>query len=114
MCADNVVKLESIGFEWSLRTRVPHVDWDHRFNELKQYKVDHGDCNVPKGWKGNKQLAELGDSRQRDQYRLLKEGKPSPMTEERIGRRRVVVCVPRGTFQIRSFVSMRAVAADRT
>jgi len=87
MTEERLRKLEGIGFQWSLRsgTGTPHADWDQRFNELKQYKVDHGDCNVPRGWKGNKQLGHWVGT-QRSEYHSLKRGQPSSMVEERIGK----------------------------
>jgi len=80
MTDDRIAKLESLGFIWSVRTL---TDWGDRFDELNQYKVNHGDCNVPKSWKENKQLG-LWVYHQRRQYRLLQEGKQSAITDDRI------------------------------
>ena len=33
------------------------VSWDERFEQLKGYKKDHGDCNVPRNYMANPQLA---------------------------------------------------------
>jgi len=82
MTEERIAKLESIGFEWSLASS---LDWDRRFNELKQYKADYGGCSVPKEWSGNKQLGRWV-SKQRVQYRYLQQGKESSMTEERIAK----------------------------
>ena len=70
--------LESIGFEWSLTT-----DWEDRYEELKKYKFEYGNCNVSQKWSENPQLGKWVTN-QRTQYRLHREGKKSPMTEERI------------------------------
>jgi len=76
---DRVAKLDQIGFMWSPN----YVPWETRFQELCEYKSDHGDCNVPYKWKGNEQLA-WWVMRQRAYYRKLKSGKPSSMTAEQI------------------------------
>ena len=57
--------------------------WQHHFNELKEYREEYGDCNVPQQWRENRQLGEWV-STQRDHYRLYQEGKKSQMTEERM------------------------------
>ena len=74
MTDDRVQKLELIGFQWFLRGA---TDW---CQELQSYKAKHGHCNVPT------KSGKLGRwvKRQRLQYRLLKEGKPSSMTDERV------------------------------
>ena len=54
--------------------------WHERFQELKKYEITHGNCNV------SKRSGSLGNwvSRQRTNYRLLKEGKSSTMSDDRI------------------------------
>ena len=51
MSDDGIQKLESVGFQWSLRCgqmkNGETIQWDARFQELKKYKETHGDCNVP-------------------------------------------------------------------
>ena len=79
---DRFQKLESIGFQWSLRfiqlKNRETVQWDARFQELKKYKETHGNCNVPPkhrslcNWVGN----------QRQGYHMLKCGKSSPMSDD--------------------------------
>ena len=34
------------------------ITWDERYGQLIAYKRTRGDCNVPRGWKGNPELAE--------------------------------------------------------
>jgi hypothetical protein len=41
---DKIHKLEEAGFDWNASGS--RVDWDERFKELKQYKLDHGHMNV--------------------------------------------------------------------
>lgn len=57
--------------------------WQNKFDELIEYKKQHGHCRVPHGYKPNPMLARWA-KRQRYQYKLFKERKPSTMTEERI------------------------------
>ena len=75
-----VRKLESIGFEWSAMITASETNWESIFQELQSYKVEHGHCNVPT------KSGKLGTwvVTQRDQYRLLKEGKTSYMADERV------------------------------
>eukprot|EP00591_Stephanopyxis_turris_P002160 CAMPEP_0195530098 /NCGR_PEP_ID=MMETSP0794_2-20130614/32856_1 /TAXON_ID=515487 /ORGANISM="Stephanopyxis turris, Strain CCMP 815" /LENGTH=292 /DNA_ID=CAMNT_0040661519 /DNA_START=41 /DNA_END=919 /DNA_ORIENTATION=- len=70
--------LESLGFSWFLRDK-----WNGRFAELEQYKAVHGNCLVPKEYTANPQLGTWVNN-QRTQYQLLKKGKPSQMTQERV------------------------------
>ena len=80
MADDRIQKLESVGFQWSSQLDRDTVQWDARFQELKKYKETHGDCNVPNKHKS------LGTwvHTQRQYYRLLKEGKYSHMSDDRI------------------------------
>ena len=50
MTKERIKKLEQIGVQWMLRPPRAHgspVAWEARFEQLKQYQVEHGDCNVP-------------------------------------------------------------------
>ena len=41
-------RLSSIGFQWALLNEEEAAKkWSTRFNELIEYKAEHGDCNVP-------------------------------------------------------------------
>ena len=44
---DRVDRLNSIGFKWVLVPRHLIVPWETRFNELVEYKAEHGNSNVP-------------------------------------------------------------------
>jgi len=57
--------------------------WSERFNELVQFSKLMGHTNVPHNYPRNKPLARWV-KRQRYQFRLLKEGQASTMTEKRI------------------------------
>lgn len=80
MTPERARALERLGFVWSKRDL---VDWYSRLDELKLYKQQHGDCLVPNKYYPNPQLGTWV-MHQRAQYRKLREGKPSPMTEERV------------------------------
>ena len=84
MSDDRIRKLESIGFQWIIEGAFSAEKlndlWHKGFQELKKCMETHGNCNVPKnhGSLGNWIIS------QRQKYRLLKEGKPSPMSDDRI------------------------------
>jgi len=74
---DECEKLESIGFEFKCQS----IDspWDQHFQELVHYKKINGHTNVHTG---SGPLGRWVDD-ERKNYRLLKEGKDSPMTLEK-------------------------------
>eukprot|EP00559_Dactyliosolen_fragilissimus_P000067 CAMPEP_0184873634 /NCGR_PEP_ID=MMETSP0580-20130426/41954_1 /TAXON_ID=1118495 /ORGANISM="Dactyliosolen fragilissimus" /LENGTH=390 /DNA_ID=CAMNT_0027376563 /DNA_START=422 /DNA_END=1591 /DNA_ORIENTATION=- len=76
---ERVEALNQLGFVWNFKNE----NWWHKFDELKAYQEEHGDCLVPQKYKPNQELATWVDV-QRQQYRLLKMDKPSSMTEDRI------------------------------
>lgn len=53
-----------------------------KFQELVDFKQDHGHCSVPNHWHQNMALVHWV-KRQRYQYKLRKDGKPSGMIQER-------------------------------
>lgn len=81
---ERIRRLESIGFVWSLRD-----DWQKHYDELKQYKEEHGHCNVPARYAKNRRLG-IWVSAQRQQYKILQaqtDSKPrrsAPLTADRI------------------------------
>lgn len=55
MTDSKIRQLEGMGFHWSVReTRTP---WTSRLKELKAYKDEFGDVNVPRNWKENPGLS---------------------------------------------------------
>lgn len=46
-------RLDAIGFEWEPKSAY----WEKMFAELEAYKFVHGDCNVPRAWPANPDLA---------------------------------------------------------
>eukprot|EP00978_Attheya_sp_CCMP212_P014283 scaffold36322_cov47-Attheya_sp.AAC.1 len=73
---DKREKLESIGFEFKCQPRSPRSPWDHRFQELVNFKKLNGHANVPT------KSGTLGRwvSYQRKGHRLLKTGNASTLT----------------------------------
>jgi hypothetical protein len=75
--------LEEIGFIWSSH----YANWDEKFQELKEFSLKHGHCNIPSRYSQNRPLSVWVRS-QRRQYKLHgrgQGGKPmSHMTEERL------------------------------
>lgn len=57
--------------------------WNARLKEILNYREKHGDCLVPHTYKPNPQLARWV-KRQRRQYKLKLDGKPSTMTNDRL------------------------------
>ena len=58
-------KLNSIGFTWKFRYRIP-VPWEVRFQQLVDYKQVHRDCNVPHRYQPNPQLGFWVDTQRRN------------------------------------------------
>jgi len=55
LAQDRIDRLSGIGFDWapprgSSRIDSKVVPWETRLNELVQYKLNHGDCDVPRSW----------------------------------------------------------------
>ena len=76
---ERIKKLDEVGFEWSPQGN----SWNDRYNQLVEYKNEHGNCLVPQRYSKNKALGKWV-AKQRTQYRLRSEGKHSHLTEERI------------------------------
>lgn len=82
MTLERISKLESLEFAWSIRME-PEKMWKMRYDELRRYKAAFGDCLVPQRFSVNPKLGTWVNT-QRRHYKLLKEGKHSCMTQERI------------------------------
>ena len=54
-------RLDELGIDWVVRD----FAWERMFGALKDYRDEHGDCNVPRGWTENPKLATWV-KRQRD------------------------------------------------
>jgi len=87
MTEERILELEDVGFVWKVGTADNARNdelWNQRFEELKEYKEKHGNCNVPRGYSVNNKQLGYWVNDQRKIYRLKKEGKKSVMTNERI------------------------------
>ena len=65
--------LNKIGFVWDLDERL----WENMFQKLKMYKIEHGDCLVPRNYKKDLELG-VWVSIQRHQYRKVRRGLIEP------------------------------------
>jgi hypothetical protein len=79
MTTFRIQELERLGFEWDIYGAA----WEDRLTELADYRKIHGHCSVPQKYSENPKLGKWVTA-QKFQYRLLVEGKTSPMTTFRI------------------------------
>jgi len=82
---EQIKKLTEWGFSWESKVKQPAVKaskepWEVRYQQLIQWKEEHGHCIVPQ------HFPVLGQwvHGQRNEYRKVKRGQKSPMTKERI------------------------------
>jgi hypothetical protein len=80
MTADRISFLETIDFVWDSHVAA----WNERRNELIEYKKTYGHCNVPTNYSNSPHKLSVWVKRQRGEYKLFWDGKPSTMTNERI------------------------------
>ena len=78
---DRIKLLDDIGFEWASSVKKKDEEiwesrWKEKFDLLKEYKKEYGDCNVQRDWR-DRQLVNWMVS-QRTRYRNKK------LNEERI------------------------------
>jgi hypothetical protein len=87
LTTEKIRQLEEMGFVWSTeRTKRQNEDWEMRLEQLKEYKLKHGDCLVPHGYSEDASFAEW-IHRQRTTYAThIKEGRKNVMVEERMKR----------------------------
>jgi len=60
-----------------------HTKWDAMYNHLLDYRKKHNNCLVPNRYKDMPQLGSWV-STQRRHYKMLQEGKDSPLTPQRL------------------------------
>lgn len=53
------LKLDQLGFVWSLRSKRTEDHWDEMFKQLVEYKSIHGDCLVPSRYETNLKLGKV-------------------------------------------------------
>jgi hypothetical protein len=78
MTAEREQKLSQLGFCWN----ADEESWHNRYQELVEYRKEHGDCLVPANYINASLAKWVGQ--QRFQYKLLIEGKPGGIAKERI------------------------------
>ena len=76
---ERIKLLNEVGFEWSPQDN----SWNDLHRLLVEYEAEHGNCLVPQRYSKNKALGTWV-GKQRTQYRLRREGKQTPLTEDRI------------------------------
>jgi hypothetical protein len=79
MTEERVKILEEAGFVWDSQAAI----WEERLEELKAFRKTQQHCNVPIGYSENVLLGTWVKC-QRRQYMLLKEGKKSYISTQRI------------------------------
>ena len=55
---DRIAKLDSIGFQWKVNTI---VGWENRYQQLLEYRRQHGDVHVPQAYPEDVAFVSLGD-----------------------------------------------------
>ena len=83
MTTSRIEQLEVVGFKWALQRHTTMKSWNERFEELKAYKAEKGNCNIPIRFKGNPTMGQWV-STQRQEYRAKKKGNKTNITEDRI------------------------------
>jgi len=74
--------LQKIGFQVDTKNRAEAL-WQQRYKELVQFRKAQGHCNVPQKFFPNKALGKWVH-RQRHEFKKLRHGEPSFLTNERI------------------------------
>lgn len=82
MSPDRLAALQSIGFVWAKRKG--QATWDIKYQQLLEYRAQHGDCLIPTKYSQNPALGRWV-STQREHYRMWKSGDPkTKMTLQKI------------------------------
>ena len=66
---EHIKRLEDIGFVWE----PIKLAWEKKFEALKEYRKNHGDCNVPQGWAENEQLGTWVSNQRARKAKLSKD-----------------------------------------
>ena len=81
---ERIYKLEEIGFVWYRGWKKRDDEgWMLMFEQLVEYKEEHGDCLVPRKYEINAKLSNWV-CHQRKHYVYKGRGKPTNLTDERI------------------------------
>jgi hypothetical protein len=65
------------------KKRIVSGKWEYQYQNLVEYKAEHGDCIVPRGYLTNPKLASWV-AEQRKQYKLFHRNQDTSMTQDRI------------------------------
>mmetsp|Transcript_9016 Transcript_9016/g.19509 ORF Transcript_9016/g.19509 Transcript_9016/m.19509 type:complete len:168 (+) Transcript_9016:2186-2689(+) len=77
-------ELSALGFEFNTIAQDDNRrSWEENFDALLSFIAFYGHAQVPQNYKGDRRLAQWV-TKQREQYKLLFEGKPSKLTQERL------------------------------
>ena len=80
MTAARAAKLDALGFAWELShsggNRTDDAGWEAQLAKLKNYKREHGDCNVPRSWAEDPKVGRWVMTQRRTK-RKLDRGEPS-------------------------------------
>ena len=79
MTQERIDALEKIGFVWKLQ-----IGWEANYQLLQEFQKEHGHCQVPRNHSVDNVKLGRWVNTQRTQYKNFKDGKSSPMTQERI------------------------------
>ena len=79
----NKTSFDATTFEAADDEKTCHSRWRDFFRQLCEYKAQFGNCIVPRKYAASPKLGQWVPY-QRQCYRPHQEGKPTPMTEERI------------------------------
>ena len=81
LSAERLKKLEGIGFIWNFQD-IKEQAWEQKFNELKQFRQEHGHAFVPVNYKENKPLGTwVASQRWLEAKGKLKPGKKRKLTQ---------------------------------
>ena len=80
---EKIDALEDIGFTWARQKG--DILWEDRYRDLQKYAHEHGNCNVPTKYRVDTALGRWV-STQRKQYKEMKAGKRTLLTQERAQR----------------------------
>ena len=76
--------LEKLGFEWTVFNMEDRRNaWNIRFDELKAFHAQFGNCDVPQKYAPSKALGKWV-SKQREGYRAFSQRKPSILTNKKV------------------------------
>lgn len=82
MTEKRIEQLDEVGFVWVMSEH-EIVSFDERMYQLRKYKLEHGDCNVPRRYSKIPQLGEWV-RKMRASFKDLVRGVKTRLTEERV------------------------------